>query len=141
MGVPVLGVPSQHALARAALDRTASDGDVRVLVTSDAKRGEVYWGVYEGDGEDVRALAGPNVGPLLEAEAAAAELGAIHVPVEVDAAFLARLADSRATGPANNTDGVGARDVGAEGEDETTFSLSPLYLRRPDVHVKTPAPK
>lgn len=126
LNVQVMGAPSQHALARAALDKAGIEGLApRVLVTSDAKRGEVYWGIYEEDGaDDVTALTGPNVGTLEEAQAAAAELGAIQVEVEANPSILARLIDARL-----------AKTV-EEGGGRKQFALDPLYLRRPDVHVK-----
>lgn len=82
LDVPVLGVSTLDMLARQALDllqpdgnRTQLDaswleltaGDCPVLVVSDAKRREVYWGLYRALGaDDVERLDGPDVSVPLD---------------------------------------------------------------------------
>ncbi len=120
LDVPVLGIPSQEALARGALDSLEEEVGAGVLVTSDAKRGEVYWGIYRSLGaNDVVAVAGPNVGPLEEAHEAALAAGVSVTEATIDPAVFVRIADSR-----------------LERDCRTEFPLEPLYLRRPDVNVK-----
>ncbi|UFU02366.1 tRNA (adenosine(37)-N6)-threonylcarbamoyltransferase complex dimerization subunit type 1 TsaB [Ruania suaedae] len=142
--VPVHGVSSLDAIAAAALEDAA--GGAEVLVTTDARRREVYWGRYRREeSAGVHIVAGPGV-------AAAAQVAADHedlvragsvvgrglalYPDElaaqvsdparagaavVDPAWLGRLALQRAeAGVAQPTDA--------------------LYLRRPDVHVAAGQP-
>ena len=60
-GIPVHGVPSLDAVARAALDELADEG-ATVLVTTDARRHEVYAARYRARGaDDVECLDGPAV--------------------------------------------------------------------------------
>ncbi len=143
LGVPVLGIGSLDALARLALDRfeggTDEKASSRVLVVTDAKRKEVYWGVYEADGTgDVSVLCGPNVGPAAEALAAATKLGgsAIAGPGEVlDTSFPGASADGSATRldriPIQLDPAVLSRI--ADARTGSDFPLTPLYLRRPDI--------
>lgn len=134
LGVPVLGVGSLDGLARVAIDHVGDDGPV--LAVTDAKRREIYWGIYTAKGiDDIRPVGGPNVGPAADALAAGinAGVGAIAGPREV-------LESLELTG---ELDGIGrvllevnpavfARIVDARpGAD---FPLTPLYLRRPDIH-------
>lgn len=138
MRVPVLGVCSLDALGRQLLD-----GDAEVaLVLTDAKRKEVYSARYRARGrDDVEVLAGPQVGSLESALAhetgfaqrhvtAFARPRPVHldeqlsaagvVDVNLDVAILDRIAKARI----------------AAGADDASFSLEPLYLRRPDIHQK-----
>ncbi|MCG2801136.1 MAG: tRNA (adenosine(37)-N6)-threonylcarbamoyltransferase complex dimerization subunit type 1 TsaB [Cellulomonas sp.] len=126
LGIPVLGVPSLEALALRSLDRldlTDAPAD-QVLVLTDARRHEVYWGRYVRDEAlGVRAVAGPDVGPAPSLDAAGAVVvgpaaGALGAPVAegddaVDPVALAALALARR----------------AHGVPTPT---EPLYLRRPD---------
>ena len=129
LGVPVAGVCSLDALARAALDLVA--GDCEVLAVTDAKRHEVYCARYVAAGpNDVECLHGPVVDSPHQAANVPASVtvvgaGALLYPEEfevatgmpsaVDAAVIARLAAARQ----------------ARGLDQST---EPLYLRRPDIH-------
>lgn len=132
LDVPVLGIGSQEALARGALDQIDAP---QVVVVTDAKRRELYWGIYRPGGMDeVVQVAGPNVGAPLDAIEAVSGTDAVvaagpaaavealqamatkplkTVALELDPAVLARLADARPGGE---------------------FPLEPLYLRRPDIH-------
>ncbi len=130
-GVPVHGVPSLDAVARAALDAAGGQGIVRVL--TDARRQEVFTARYRARGADdvellgaIEVLAPADV-PLDDAEAVAGS-GALLYPelvagrpvlatVSGDAAAqvrlaLARLADGRAP-----------------------LDTEPLYLRHADAQV------
>ena len=132
LGVPVLGVCSLDALAAQAAADLALDPGTEVLVTTDARRREVYWARYRvAGGTDVEVVDGPAVarpdrlaqdgategavvvgrGSVLYPEALA---GAAGAPLDPEPAVLARIAiDRRARGVA--------------------LPSEPLYLRRPDV--------
>jgi tRNA threonylcarbamoyl adenosine modification protein YeaZ len=135
LGVPTYGVCSLDALGLAATGHpgatAAPDGDAagRVLVATDARRREVYWGVYAAG----RRVTEPAVDVPAVVAARAAELAvgaavgegaeryadALGLPVRSEPRFppaeaLAALAAERVLG-------------GAPGE-----ALTPLYLRRPD---------
>jgi tRNA threonylcarbamoyl adenosine modification protein YeaZ len=113
-GLPVIGVCSLDAIGSGA----------RTVVT-DARRKEIYWAGYDGDG--VRT-AGPGVvrpeeldsrGPYVGDPAFTERLGAPVVPADVTTAGLiraaaAQLADPSSAGP-----------------------LVPMYLRRPDATPPT----
>ncbi|RPF27558.1 tRNA threonylcarbamoyladenosine biosynthesis protein TsaB [Georgenia muralis] len=131
-GVPVHGVSTLDVLARQGLDGLPAGEEV--LVVTDARRKEVYWGRYVADGpDDVRRLAGPAVAaPATLDPAGATVLGpgaarypellvaAPGTPASVDPAVLARVVRAR----------LARRVAGAEVE----LGTEPLYLRRPDVH-------
>jgi tRNA threonylcarbamoyladenosine biosynthesis protein TsaB len=153
-GIEVHGVCSLDVLARQALDALdaldgghAVDGSREVLVATDARRKEVYWGRYRADGpDDVARLAGPEVAaPAAVAETNRAEIEAglavagagtvlypdllpatDGLPVAVDPAVLARIVAAR----------LARRATGGEVE----LGTEPQYLRRPDVHMAA-APK
>jgi len=128
LGVPVHGICSLDVLATQALAQSA-DGVAEVLVATDARRKEVYWGHYRASGGPVpvERLAGPSVDRPAELAAALRSLptagrgpllypdlfGHPIEPLDVDAGLLALL---------------GARGVAA-GSD---LPVEPLYLRRPD---------
>ena len=134
LGVPVIGISSLDALARAVLDLVPPTQEV--FVATDARRKEVYCAQYRADGpDDVCCLWGPEVGrpatfanraatPELIVAGAGARLYpqdlALNpgLPTEVEAAVLGRIAQVRLAG---------------KSADELLDTVSPLYLRRPDV--------
>lgn len=59
-GVPLYGVCSLDSLALRATDAGITG---EFLVTTDARRREVYWAQYHSDDEGSRLVAGPFVGP------------------------------------------------------------------------------
>jgi tRNA threonylcarbamoyl adenosine modification protein YeaZ len=108
-GLPVVGVCSLDAVGSGA----------RTVVT-DARRKEIYWASYAGDGA---RTDGPGVvrpeeaelpGPFVGDPAFAARLGATVTPADVTTAGL-----------------VGAA-VGGLADPSSAGPLLPLYLRRPD---------
>lgn len=123
--LPVVGFSPLDSLAAQAFAAGASG---QVLVVTDARRREVYWGAYAQAGADVerlgelgvgapaqaptagRSVVGPAVGLL-----AAADITVGPPVVELDLACCARLA-------------AGRWAAGEAGE------LEPAYLRRPDIH-------
>jgi tRNA threonylcarbamoyl adenosine modification protein YeaZ len=137
LGVPVYGVCTLDVIAA---DAVAAARGREFIVTTDARRREVYWARYDASG---RRLDGPAVGfPADVAETAAASQGSpaaqgvlaagagpllypgiLGEPIEPSypaAGTLARLAAQHVT--------AGAPATGAE----------PIYLRRPDARVPGP---
>ena len=113
-GLPVVGVCSLDAVGSGA----------RTVVT-DARRKEIYWASYAGDGA---RTDGPGVvrpeeaelpGPFVGDPAFAARLGATVTPADVTTAGL-----------------VGAA-VGGLADPSSAGPLLPLYLRRPDATPPT----
>ncbi|WP_210507365.1 tRNA (adenosine(37)-N6)-threonylcarbamoyltransferase complex dimerization subunit type 1 TsaB [Naasia sp. SYSU D00057] len=111
-GLPALGVVSHDAIAAAA----GLDGDV--VVTTDARRRELYWSRYaglDGDGLPVRvdgpALAKPDAVPVAESRIDATSLSAGWLGL------------------------VAARALRA---DRPVVPIEPLYLRSPDVTLSVP---
>ena len=120
LSIPAYGVCSLDAVADWDEDRP------RVVVT-DARRKEVYWAEYAGDGE---RLAGPSVLTPAALQAALAETGWDGAVVGAGAVHYAL---AGATGPLHPAADLlvllaaGRVLAGAPGE-----ALVPLYLRRPD---------
>lgn len=126
LGVPSYGVCSLDALGLALAETVGGE----VLVATDARRKEVYWGRYGAEGT---RLDGPSVDKpaqltdLVNRVDAVAGDGALLYPDVFPAVrdeprypsahALARLAADRVR-------------AGADGE-----TLTPLYLRRPDVNI------
>jgi tRNA threonylcarbamoyl adenosine modification protein YeaZ len=108
-GLPVVGVCSLDAIGSGA--RT---------VVIDARRKEVYWAAYDGDGArtDGPAVVRPEEldarAPLVGDPAFAARLGAPVLPADVTTAGLLRAAGPQLADPSS------------------AAPLVPLYLRRPD---------
>lgn len=135
-GVPVHGASSLDVIARAALDLLAPDS--QVVAVSDARRKELYWGLYRAEGADDVRLEGRlevggaqallaslhernplivSAGPLPSHSAEALALARIGPQVPLDPAVLARIVSARL----------------ARGR-EDSLSTEPLYLRRPEIH-------
>nr|WP_269212678.1 MULTISPECIES: tRNA (adenosine(37)-N6)-threonylcarbamoyltransferase complex dimerization subunit type 1 TsaB [unclassified Schaalia] len=134
--VPVYGVPSLDVMARAALDLLPQNETV--VAISDARRRELYWGMYRADGPDdvfcegnievgsaqmlVSQLHEPSALLVCEGEVPAhsadALLGIARGPLApIDPAVMVRIVRSRL----------------AQGDMERV-GTEPLYLRRPDIH-------
>jgi tRNA threonylcarbamoyl adenosine modification protein YeaZ len=116
--VPVYGVCTLDVLAVQAVDEGAVDGPF--LVATDARRKEVYWASYDGQG--VR-LDGPHVARPADV--------ATDLPVVGAGALLYPEAFPHAVGPVHPDAGVLARVVTEERAE--LLDPEPLYLRRPDV--------
>jgi tRNA threonylcarbamoyl adenosine modification protein YeaZ len=131
----VLGVPTYGVCSLDALGLAAADGGGRILAATDARRREVYWAVYDADGQ---RLTGPAVdvpaavavrakeleGAFAVGEGAHRYADVLGLPVRPEPVYpspyaLAALAADR------------VRD-GAPAE-----RLTPLYLRRPDAVAAT----
>ena len=134
LGVPVIGICSLDALARAVLDLVPPTKEV--FIATDARRREVYCAQYRADGPDeVCCLWGPEVGRPADSANRAAKPGLMvagagaelypqdfvlnpGLPTEAEAAVLGRIAQVRLAG---------------QSADQLLSTVSPLYLRRPDV--------
>ena len=126
LGVPVHGVVTLDALARAAVDARATGRDF--LAVTDARRKELYWARYSATGE---RLDGPAVGrpddlppglPIAgQAVSLYPALGESIWPEHPSAAVLATVAAERLAGG-----GAGL------------LPPEPLYLRRPDAQIPGP---
>ncbi|MCE1174646.1 MAG: tRNA (adenosine(37)-N6)-threonylcarbamoyltransferase complex dimerization subunit type 1 TsaB [Propionibacteriales bacterium] len=116
LGVPVRGVCSLDVIAREWADEGSAP--VEFVVVADARRKEVYWARYSGDGQRVD-------GPFVTAADA--------VPVLPLAGPGATLTGRSCDGP----DALDAAVMAAASERLTEEGLEPLYLRRPDAEVPT----
>lgn len=148
--LPVHGVGSLDALALAAVREATQAGDdlgEELLVATDARRKEVFWGRYAvtghasdpgdpgGTGVPVRRLDGPRVGPAGELPTGLPcagrgpviypeQLATAVPPQDVPAAAVGRLAAIALAGP---------------GREEWLLPPEPVYLRRPDAAAPGPA--
>jgi tRNA threonylcarbamoyl adenosine modification protein YeaZ len=115
--IPVYGVCTLDLLAAEAVETGTVDGPFHVA--TDARRKEVYWASYDGDG--IR-LSGPEVlkPATVATEGPVVGRGAVLYP---DA-----FPDGRA--PENPNAGILARVVAKERAE--LYDPEPMYLRRPD---------
>ena len=113
--MPLFGVVSLDAIAFAEV-ASGHSGEEALLVTTDARRGEVYWALYATDQAGVRVLRGPAVGKLdaVLAELEAGGIGYRRAGAVVSAAWLGRAFEAQ---------------LAAGQESRET---SPLYLREAD---------
>ncbi len=126
LGIPVHGICTLDALARAAVDAQAAGQDF--LAVTDARRKELYWARYSAAGE---RLDGPAVNrpddlpaglPIAgQAVSLYPALGQSIWPEHPSAAVLATLAAERLA-----DGGAGATGL---------LPPEPLYLRRPDAQI------
>lgn len=116
LGVPVHGVCSLDVIAREWADRGTAPAEF--VVVADARRKEVYWARYTGDGQR-------NDGPFVTAADA--------VPVLPLAGPGATLTGRACDGP----EALDAAVMAAASDRLAEAGLEPLYLRRPDAEVPT----
>ena len=134
-GVPVHGVPSLDAVARAALDQLA-DGGATVLVVTDARRHEVYAARYRARGaDDVEPLDSPAV----LAPDAAVRLGGVDAVAGSGAVLYPHLAAGRVVLAPVSGDPAAQIRVAltrlADAGPGAVLPAEPLYLRHADVHM------
>ncbi len=115
--IPVYGVCTLDVLAAEAVDAGAVDAPF--LVATDARRKEVYWALYDGEGQ---RLDGPHVSKPADV--------ATDRPVVGRGALLYPDAFPHAIGPEHPSAGVLAQVVTDERAE--LLDPEPLYLRRPD---------
>ncbi len=126
VGKPLFGVVSHDAIALAALTATSAAGSNQaaatnanpLLVTTDARRKEVYWSLYSGldsHGAPI-VLDGPNVNKPADLEELLTErnVNPIRTDASLSATSLALVAAAKIAGGGNLED------------------ISALYLRAPD---------
>jgi tRNA threonylcarbamoyl adenosine modification protein YeaZ len=125
LGVPVYGVCTLDAIARAAAAQAAGR---EYLAATDARRKEVYWARYSPAGE---RLLGPDVGPPASMDPSVPAAG--EGPWLYPAAFGDRL-EPRYPAASWLADLVSERlRLGPE-----LLPPEPLYLRKPDARVPGP---
>lgn len=141
-GIPVWGVPSLDAWAAAALEADAELAGV--LVATDARRKEVYTAVYARDEHAPGGLR--RIGDFAVHRPEPGPDGAPHPSAGTAAALYPNAYTSYGAG----ADGAAATEIdprhlavigaarAAAGEG---VALTPLYLRRPDVHGVQGAPE
>lgn len=156
LGLPTLGVPSLDTLGLQALE--LPDAGEVVLVMTDARRKEVYAAAYSLDagGPDPRAgkaVMSPWVGKIGEVPLGSGVVGAAEgsleevscesgvtpvrtyfsgaIPSHLEAPLADLAARPLALDPAYLAKVIDRRLTANPGE---SFTLEPLYLRRPDIH-------
>ncbi|HYQ33913.1 MAG TPA: tRNA (adenosine(37)-N6)-threonylcarbamoyltransferase complex dimerization subunit type 1 TsaB, partial [Lapillicoccus sp.] len=117
LDIPVHGVCSLDVLAVEAVDTGAVSG--HFVVTTDARRKEVYLASYDADAKRLH-------GPLVEHPGAAAT----DLPVVGEGAVLYPASFPHAVGPVRPSAGWLAREVTEQRAE--LRDPEPLYLRRPD---------
>ena len=135
-GVPVHGVPSLDAVARAAFDEIARAGGESVLVVTDARRHEVYAARYRARGaDDVEPLDSPAV----LAPDAAVRLGGVDAVAGSGAVLYPHLAAGRVVLAPVSGDPAAQIRVAltrlADAGPGAVLPAEPLYLRHADVHM------
>ena len=138
-GVPVHGVPSLDAVARAAIDeiaRAGGGGGESVLVVTDARRHEVYAARYRARGaDDVEPLDSPAV----LAPDAAVRLGGVDAVAGSGAVLYPHLAAGRVVLASVSGDPAAQIRVAltrlADAGPGAVLPAEPLYLRHADVHM------
>jgi tRNA threonylcarbamoyl adenosine modification protein YeaZ len=115
LGVPLYGVVSLDAIAAAERAVGAALGE-ELLVTTDARRGEVYWALYAAGEGAPRPLRGPLVNKLDDVltDLENAGLAYTRATATVSAGWVGRVFEQQLAA------GLESRDV------------TPLYLRAPD---------
>ena len=138
-GVPVHGVPSLDAVARAAFDeiaRAGGGGGESVLVVTDARRHEVYAARYRARGaDDVEPLDSPAV----LAPDAAVRLGGVDAVAGSGAVLYPHLAAGRVVLAPVSGDPAAQIRVAltrlADAGPGAVLPAEPLYLRHADVRM------
>ena len=135
-GLPLAGVDSLAALARGI--SSEREPERPRLAAIDARRGEVFAGVYESDGATVWPpfVAGPEavaerVAALAIAPLAAGD-GSLRFRSQLEAAGAQVLPDAD---PAHLVAARHVAALGAEAEPGRPEHVKPMYLRRPDAEV------
>ncbi|MBE6476189.1 MAG: tRNA (adenosine(37)-N6)-threonylcarbamoyltransferase complex dimerization subunit type 1 TsaB [Actinomyces succiniciruminis] len=153
-GIPVYGVPSLDAVARAALDQLArrdqqAAQSATVLVATDARRKEVYTARYRARGaDDVERLGEYEVlapAALRQREESAAQPPADVVAGSGVALYPELVAGREALAPVSGEAAAQVRialarlraldGAGEEAVQQAGLGTAPLYLRRPDVQM------
>jgi tRNA threonylcarbamoyladenosine biosynthesis protein TsaB len=153
LAADLVGVSSSLALAKAALETPAGEGDVprdgRVLAVIDARRGEVFSGAYRASGHDSteelvppRAIAPGELATMIalaEEQGAgsgrwlAAGDGAVRYREQLETAVVTVPDDSS---PLHLVDAGTICELGRDGPPVTVYEqILPDYRRRPDAEI------
>ena len=134
-GIPALGVSSLDAIAA-----VAADPGAEILVATDARRREVYWGRYRRTETGVQTVAGPEVATAADVAAEHTDLietgrvagKGVALYAEVLAPGLDSAAVERAGASVVDAAALGRLAVqrAAAGAEQPTQAL---YLRTPDI--------
>ena len=139
-GVPVYGVASLDVLARGALD--VLPPGTPVIALSDARRRELYWGLYRALGPDDVALEGRlEVGEPTLLTRDLRQTEALVVCEEALPPHSVEVLQGAPVGPTAVLDpAIMVRIVLARlaRGDISHLSAEPQYLRRPDIHGQNP---
>lgn len=131
-GIPAYGVSSLEAIAADA----AAVGE-EVLVATDARRREVYWGRYRVTETGVGTLAGPGVATAADVAAAHADLVAAGQVVGTGVALYPEALGQAAAQVIDTAQVVDAATVGRLARARSAVGLEQptqaLYLRTPDI--------
>ncbi len=134
--IPAVGVTSLEALAHPHRRRP---GLLAAVV--DARRGEVYWALFEGDGQRLKELSAPAVASPQDA---ANELANLNVLAAGDGAVryaeIFEAAGAEVAGPGDMWPSpVAVAELGMERISSGAFAAgtlpAPLYLRQADVRI------
>jgi tRNA threonylcarbamoyladenosine biosynthesis protein TsaB len=139
--IPAVGVTSLEALAHPHRRR---QGQLAAVV--DARRGEVYWALFEGDGQRLKQLRAPSVASPQDAAHELSNLGVLAVGDgalryrEIFEAAGTDLAGSEVAGPGDMWPSpLAVAELGMERIAGKAFEAralpAPLYLRQADVRI------
>lgn len=137
-GVAATGVSTLAALART-IGRTSGDGIVMSLV--DARRGEVFGGLFDSGGSALEPPFACGPSELVDRIRSAADSGsspAVGGPGAVrfrDELVRAGLVTEPAGSPVHRLDGRSLCELGAAAEETGPETLEPIYLRVPDAQL------
>jgi len=135
-GAKVVGVCSFDALARNAPQEAQT-----VCTCLDAKRGDVYFGVYRREGDDLERVAGPDIGKPGDVVASLARpawvLGdAVDFHPDAFDADGIHAAPEAVWAVRPGVVGLLGEQLARRGEVADAASLAPIYLRRPEAEEK-----
>lgn len=145
LGVPVVGVISLEAMAKAAFESGAAGPEEVVVAALDAKKGEVFLGAYRASGE---AVIAPSARALDASAFAidAASSARVVIAGEVAAGIELPEGARHARGPAIDLPDaawigrIGAARLAASGAVDLEL-VEPLYVRPPDAVPMAPDPR
>ncbi len=136
LNIPVAGIPSLEVLAWDALH----DGELGAPVI-DAKRGEIYTGIYRKQRHDLIAIEGPMLlridrfAVLLDSFGGSVRICGDHV-ADVGPGPLVNPAGGRGVPPSPSTCARLAESRIRSGRADNIHALAPLYIRHSDAEEK-----
>lgn len=125
-----LGIPSYGVCSLDAIGWAAASQEGPLLAATDARRKEIYWAVYDAEGE---RTAGPQVSrPAELPPEAKAPKRTVGDGAHLYAGILGQVEEAPRFPPAAALAFLASYRVFSGAPTEV---LTPLYLRRPDVHI------